>query len=184
MKLNSYTVKVTLHPRTATGAHSSDTREETTFVNAHNRPAAKSAAREAFERSYPMPYGFALTFLEVNRVSDTHPWLRLSEASSYRGASMGRVSVIPQRPGDPMRFHLLRVNLDSGGYDAGGAYWGFGKPLYRAVSSEAGPVGVKAFGDITALSGLRHAEVFTRADSRAEAKELIRDMVPGALFYR
>jgi len=28
------------------------------------------------------------------------------------------------------RCRLFRVNIDGGGYDDGGAYWGLGKPLY------------------------------------------------------
>lgn len=53
-----------------------------------------------------------------------------------RGASMGRAS----RPADEEtgeRFHLRRVHLNSGGYDAGGAYWGIGGTLYEAIGTES-----------------------------------------------
>jgi len=33
----------------------------------------------------------------------------------------------------PRSVRLFRVNLDGGGYDDGGAYWGIGEPLYCAT---------------------------------------------------
>ncbi len=51
-----------------------------------------------------------------------------------RGAAMGRVS----KRGDAVghKFTLKHVRLDSGGYDAGGAYWGLGEKLYWAASDD------------------------------------------------
>jgi hypothetical protein len=57
--------------------------------------------------------------------------LYLPKTCSQYGASMGRHSAYP--PAD-YRGPLVvrRVKLDSGGYDAGGAYWGNGAKLWQA----------------------------------------------------
>jgi hypothetical protein len=62
--------------------------------------------------------------------------MKLSKAYDQYGSSMGRcgnepVSGDPQRSA-PLKFSLQRVRLNAGGYDHGGAYWGIGRPLYRA----------------------------------------------------
>lgn len=53
--------------------------------------------------------------------------LRLTRMDCSRGAPMGRTSVYPVTSA-ALRFRLVRVRLDSGGYDNGGAYWGYGRP--------------------------------------------------------
>lgn len=51
-----------------------------------------------------------------------------------RGAPMGRCS-FGTPPTDPRTVSLFKVNLDSGGYDDGGAYWGrSGEAVYCARS--------------------------------------------------
>lgn len=184
--LPSYTVTATIIPRTETGAHSSDTHEKTVTVQAKTRRAAMSEARTAFaalSKDDSLPYGFALTFREVTRKGDLRPYLRLSPGSSARGADMGRISTVPIGSG-PIKMHLLRVRLDSGGYDAGGAYWGLGEPMYRAVSASEVPT---AYGPRTApisTGRVERVQRFTRAESRAEAKALIQEAIPGATFFR
>lgn len=55
-------------------------------------------------------------------------------ANGY-GAPMGRANYgancVESAPAKSVR--LFRVNLDSGGYDDGGAYWGIGAPIYCAL---------------------------------------------------
>lgn len=51
-----------------------------------------------------------------------------------RGAAMGRVST--HGPSKGHKFTLKHIKLDSGGYDAGGAYWGLGEKLYWAASDD------------------------------------------------
>jgi hypothetical protein len=63
-------------------------------------------------------------------------------------------------------FHLLRVRLDSGGYDSGGAYWGHGEPLYYYE------------GPISDISG------YVRGRTRDAAKSAVRAKHPLARFYR
>jgi hypothetical protein len=77
-----------------------------------------------------------------------HP--ALPKATSKYGAEMGRRNVlIPARS-----FHLLHMKLEDGAYDAGGAYWGAGRPMYVGWNKD----------------GLR---VYTRANNRADAKQRI-----------
>lgn len=177
MSLPTFTVRASLHAMNANGGVTSNQTERTVTVQARNRHAAYMAARREMERleaAENRPTGFALTFLSLTRHGDKRPWLQLTPGSSYRGADMGRGSAVPLNPANPLRFHLMRVRLDSGGYDAGGAYWGYGTPLYRAISAE----------ETETKWGARRAEMFTRAASRGEAKRAIRQSVPGATFHR
>ena len=61
---------------------------------------------------------------------------------------------------------LRGVRLDSGGYDAGGAYWGFGKPLFSALSADGA------------------VDMIFRATSREEARREVLSLYPFARFYR
>jgi hypothetical protein len=90
--------------------------------------------------------------------------------SGRYGAPLGRADeVIPGAEGDEFgRFRLFRVRLDSGGYDAGGSYWGLGAPLYYFE-------GEHADGDI--------ASGYLRG-SRDYAKQQVRERYPAARFYR
>lgn len=53
-------------------------------------------------------------------------------AERFRGAPMGR----PDTPPDParpvLRVSLCRLRVNRQGYDATGAYWGVGEPLFYA----------------------------------------------------
>jgi hypothetical protein len=69
-------------------------------------------------------------------------------------------------PGFAGKVSLVRLRLDSGGYDAGGAYWGHGAPPWSAMSS-CGKV------DMT-----------MRAASRDAAKAKVREAHPLVRFYR
>jgi hypothetical protein len=60
---------------------------------------------------------------------------------------------------------LRRIRLNSGGYDSGGAYWGYGAPLFWAADKAGN-------------------EMFFRAGSRESAKEELREMFGALKFYR
>jgi len=80
---------------------------------------------------------------------------------------MGRVSVVPAPPVvAPVRVTLQRVRLNAGGYDQAGCYWGHGGPLYWAATDDGA------------------LDTTLRANSREEAKERVRAIVPGARFAR
>ncbi len=79
----------------------------------------------------------------------------LSDVSSKFGAPMGRITV-EENPRATVT--LFRVRMVDGDYDAGGAYWGGGTPLYAAI------------GD-----GFQY---FVRAKGLEEAKQAIQDTYP------
>lgn len=83
----------------------------------------------------------------------------LTEVGSARGAPTGRPCV----HGDydaALKLVVHHLPFVDGAYDAGGAYWGAGEPLWRAVEVE---------GDV---------EFFFRAKDRWEALEHVREMYP------
>ena len=92
----------------------------------------------------------------------------LPKAYSSRGAAMGRAA-IPGPAELPYKFRLVRLAIDAGGYDQGGAYWGLGAPLYWACdeATHSAPV-----------------ELFLRAGDRDAAKAAVRQQYPAARFYR
>jgi hypothetical protein len=63
------------------------------------------------------------------------------------------------------KIHLQRIRIDSGGYDAGGAYWGLGQPLWCAMDQDGNTL-------------------FFRAPDRATAKARILADWPNATFFR
>jgi len=95
--------------------------------------------------------------------------IKLSKVSCKYGAPMGRRDY--HGPSDTnARFSVARVDLDRGGYDNGGAYWGSGEPLWRA------------FADCPeADSG--QIEYFIRAPSRHCALVEVRGAYPNARFF-
>lgn len=85
------------------------------------------------------------------------------------GASMGRGMDIRHASKLTGKVRLMRVRLDSGGYDKGGAYWGGGAPLYLAAGYDA-------------EGG--EANVYLRAHCRDTAKRFILARAPAVTFYR
>ena len=81
------------------------------------------------------------------------------------GARTGQDYELPDDPAAPVKLQLQRLPLDSQGYDAGGAYWGIGQPLY--VAHENG-----------------EARLFVRGATREAAKAVVRKRIPGARFHR
>lgn len=81
---------------------------------------------------------------------------------SKYGASKGRPSKLVNPIGQYLC--LAKVDLDQGGYDKGGAYWGHGYPLYCCWG--------KVFVD------------YIRASNRQSAKKFILKKFPNAVFLR
>ena len=63
------------------------------------------------------------------------------------------------------KLYLRHIPLDSGGYDAGGAYWGIGTRLYGFAAPD------------DSING------YLRACDRAQAKEQVREQYPQATFF-
>ena len=81
------------------------------------------------------------------------------------GAPMGRYTGPDFLDTTTGKIYLRRVSVDSGGYDAGGAYWGIGGPLWEAHDQDG------------------NGRIF-RACNRNDAKEIIWADFPDAVFYR
>ena len=85
--------------------------------------------------------------------------------SSRYGAPMGRHTGPHYLSVEAGKLRLVRVKLDSGGYDKGGAYWGHGRPLWYVEDQDG--------------NGF-----FFRDISRDAAKHQVMADFPGARFYR
>ena len=89
---------------------------------------------------------------------------QFNDVNCEYGAPMGRSRAAVSEVTEKVR--LFRVNLDSGGYDDGGAYWGIGPPSVYCAESDDG-----------------YREFF-RASSRDAAKAEVLELHPEARFYR
>jgi len=69
----------------------------------------------------------------------------IKPVSAKYGAPMGRHTGPEYIDPDAGPIYLRRVRLNSGGYDAGGAYWGLGKPLFCAQDQDGGTVMFRAY---------------------------------------
>ncbi len=83
-------------------------------------------------------------------------------AAAYRARIPAARTMATYRP----KVTLQRVRLDSGGYDHCGAYWGVGQPLYWAATDDG------------------QLDNTFRASDRDAAKAHVRQVIPGARFYR
>lgn len=96
-----------------------------------------------------------------------------AELSRLQGAPVPPLPVACAKYGAPMgrrsdrldgaEAALVAVTLDPDGYDAGGAYWGRGAPLWRAVTADG-------------------AQAFVRATTRAEAARIVATENPGVVL--
>ena len=101
---------------------------------------------------------------------------QLSKVNCTYGAPMGRSETHCADSEIPFKFNLQRVRLDSGGYDSGGAYWGYGQALYWYFS--------EYLDEFEGETEWLIVEKFIRAGSREDAKRIILQDYPNARFYR
>lgn len=92
---------------------------------------------------------------------------QFNKVNCQYGAPMGRPEYIKYELPEGVKIRLFKVKLNSQGYDDGGAYWGLGKPLYCAQ----------------AVYDSDYREFF-RCNSRDEAKEMVKQRIKNAKFYR
>lgn len=62
--------------------------------------------------------------------------MKLSEVNGSRGAPMGRRDTHADDCHAPIKLIVHHLPFVDGDYDAGGAYWGAGEPLWRALEPE------------------------------------------------
>lgn len=105
--------------------------------------------------------------------------MKLQKVDCRYGAPMGRREIITARA-LAVKFHLARVRINAGGYDAARAYWGIGAPLYRAWGETPPVINVGYYG----LAGEPEQIFYLRAGSRDAAKAEVLRMFPRATFYR
>ena len=90
------------------------------------------------------------------------------------GSQMGRYSILPPaalRPKFRSKLCLRRLKFVDEAYDKKGAYWGAPANVWCAWGYDA--------------HGMEDdVEYFFRADSREEAKQKVREVLPNARFYR
>jgi hypothetical protein len=106
--------------------------------------------------------------------------IKLRKAYSERGADMRRPTFLPANRRLIVKLRLVRLKLNAGGYDSGGAYWGareYPNKLYWAESLEDFELGVFDRPPIGTI------EMTVDAIGRKDAKRLIRQLLPNAKFY-
>jgi hypothetical protein len=94
---------------------------------------------------------------------------------------MGRPTFLPANRRLIVKLRLVRLELDAGGYDSGGAYCGTRElphRIYWAESVEDFELGSYDRPPIGTV------EITVDAVSRKQAKQKIRDKLPNATFYR
>lgn len=99
---------------------------------------------------------------------------KLEKLNCKYGAPLGRPNKPEHHgykavPDAPHKFSLQKIKLDRGGYDSGGAYWGFrhpGESLYWAVNEN------------------ETVERWFDAKSRDDAKRILREEFPNCTFFR
>ena len=99
--------------------------------------------------------------------------IKMPSGYSKYGALMGRNEYNTNIDSTPCKVHLNLLYITQG-YDNGGAYWGYGEPLYMASFQHYIPEKEE---DI-------EGRIFVRAKGRKEAKGKVLKIWPFARFYR
>ena len=94
---------------------------------------------------------------------------QFNDVNNSRGAPMGRHSFGQIHDSGPHSIRLFRVNLDSGGYDDGGAYWGIGRPLWCVTDNQGYRQFTRARSRIAAIIEL---QIERSAIKRAPIREI------------
>ena len=87
---------------------------------------------------------------------------------------MGRSNELPHDPEMSIKLSMVRLPLVDGCYDKAGAYWGAPDDLFYASARYHDAV----------LDDWFECRIFVRAKNRKQAKDLVRESVPNARFYR
>lgn len=98
------------------------------------------------------------------------------------GSQMGRPNILPASADRVIKLRLTRLPFVDGCYDRWGAYWGAPATVWCAWNETAGDW--FSNWDNNVMKTPHRPEIFVRADSRDEAKQKVRQLLPLARFYR
>jgi hypothetical protein len=87
----------------------------------------------------------------------------IKPVSAKYGAPMGRYTGPEYLDPGAGPIYLRRIPLNAGGSDAGGAYWGLGKPLFCAQDQDGNTITMRA-------KDRQEAKTLLRADYGAELR--------------
>lgn len=108
--------------------------------------------------------------------------IELPMCSCKYGAPMGRENLVQGTYRTGIRMHMIKLRFVDYDYDAGGAYWGCGNPIYWAVSDKTdGNFPIKKW-DGSFVPG--RIQVFVRAKNREDAARQVMDCLPGCRVLR
>lgn len=102
------------------------------------------------------------------------------------GARHGMPNYLPYDLGLPLKMRLVQVRLSVGGYAPNGAYFGAveGRHLYHAESADEVLLSQESWWTGNDPGKIRTARLFLKAANRQEAKNMVREKLPNASFYR
>ena len=90
-------------------------------------------------------------------------------------SGMGRPDLRAVDRHAPIKWRLVKIRLNSNGYDSGGAYWGRGDDLWFLQGKEIVPL---------TMGPDDMPEAWLRANSREEAKAKVLQDYPNSTFCR
>lgn len=99
------------------------------------------------------------------------------------GSQMGRRNVLPDDRKASVKLRLVRLPFVDGCYDKWGAYWGSPANVYCAFAGDATETELQGFARVPVRVMRPDVAIFTRANSHAEAKQKVRELLPNARFY-
>jgi hypothetical protein len=102
--------------------------------------------------------------------------IKFPKAYDQYGADMGRDSVLPSDRNISIKLRLFKLQLDSGGYDEGGAYWGIPNNLYWVESVDEVETQYGGQPEVIQMN--------FRGYDREDVKEKVRKILPNAKFFR
>ena len=97
------------------------------------------------------------------------------------GSQFGRRDVVAAAPG---KLRLQKLPFVDDCYDRWGAYWGAPETIWIAFSDPRWEVELQGFNRVATRVMKFRTALFVRANTRAEAKMLVRSTLPNAIFYR
>lgn len=102
------------------------------------------------------------------------------------GAKQGLPNYLPAEPNEPLKMRLVKVRMVAHDYAPNGAYFGAGegRHLYHAESTEEVDLSQESWWTGSDPPHRRKARLFLKAANRLEAKELVRERLPNASFFR